>query len=372
MMHPQFDPGFSTQAMTRLLSPAARVAAMCAFEAALARACADAGVAPPEVAERIAAACEAGIGDPDAVLTEGWEQGTPVLPLLSRLRNRLDEETAAWLHHGATTQDVVDTAMVLQARDGLAAIRTDLVALARDLRALAIEHRDRPTPGWTFLQPAVPTTTGRRAVGWLAPVVAHLRGLRQQAELLPVQLGGPSGTLDALGDAGIPVMERLASCLGLRAPDLPWHTDRTLVHALVDGLAATGRTMGRIGTDLALLAHHGVARMRAGSSSSMPGKSNPIDATRAVAAAEVGDAVAGVVARGRHELERGVGGWHAEWFAVPVVFHATAAAVEALGRAVATLEVIDPAPDAGAEGPTPASSAFVDRVVATCDTELDR
>lgn len=371
MTLPRFDPGFSTDAMVRAFSPRAQVDAMCRFEAALARASGDLGILPSEVADRIAATCDAGVADPDAVLVEGWREGTPVLPLLARLREHLDEEAAGWLHHGATTQDVVDTAMVLQARMGLDALRTDLVALAGDLRTLAVEHRDTPAAAWTFLQPAVPTTMGRRVAGWLDAVVTHLVDLREVAAGLPVQLGGPSGTLDALGEHAVDMMDAVAARLELRSPGLPWHTDRTVVATMVGVLERTARTVATLGTDLALLAHDGVVRMRAGGSSSMPGKRNPIDATRAVAATEACAGVASIVTRGRpHELERGVGGWHAEWLAVPLVFHTAGAAVEALGRAVASLAVVGDARGAG--GPTPAAGVFVDRAVAACDAELAR
>lgn len=371
MTGPQLDPGFSTPVMTALLAPEARVAAMCRFEAALARASAEAGVVPSEVAERIVGVCEDGVVDPDAVLTEGWEHGTPVLPLLARMRSRLDGEAAGWLHHGATTQDVVDTAMVLQAREAVMALRTDLLGLGWDLRTLTLAHRDRPAPAWTFLQPAVPTTLGRRMAGWLDAVSAHLRDLREAVVDLPVQLGGPSGTLDALGDDGVAVMEGVARDLGLRAPALPWHTDRTVVARLVGTVQRTARTMARIAGDLVLLAHHGSVRMRAGLSTSMPEKRNPIDAIRAIAAAEACGGAASIVTQGRaHELERGAGGWHAEWIAVPLVLHTAAAAVAATAAAVASLEVLgDPTvPD----GPTPATAAFVDRAVAAFDEEARR
>lgn len=370
MTLPTYDPGFSTDALTAVFSPAARVAAMCGVEAALARAGARAGVVPEEAARRIAAACADDVGDPEALLRDGWEDGTPVLPLLAHLRSRLDDEAADWLHHGATTQDVVDTAAMLQARDGLAAIRSDLVALARDLREVVEGHRTTPAEGWTFLQPAVATTVGRRAAGWLAPVVEHVRALREHASALPVQLGGPTGTLDALGEHAPAVVDGFADELGLVAPLLPWHTDRTVVDRVVASLQRVARTAATIGTDLVLLAHDGAVRMRAGGSSSMPGKRNPIDAARAIAAAEACHGVATIVTAGRpHELERGVGGWHAEWFAVPLTFRTAGAAVEAVGRAVATLEVVT---DGGAPATTPANEAAIDRVLAACDEELRR
>jgi 3-carboxy-cis,cis-muconate cycloisomerase len=370
MTLPTLDPGFSTEAMARAFGAEARVRAMCRVEEALARAGAKGGTVPADAAQRVAEACRAGVDDPGAVLARGWEDGTPVLPLLAELRARLSEEDAGWLHHGATSQDVVDTALVLQAREGLDAVRADLVGLAIALRAVATAHRDTPARAWTLLQEAVPTTVGRRTAGWLSPVVTHLVDLRELRSALPVQLGGPSGTLDALGERGLDVVEALATELGLAVPLLPWHTDRTVVATLVGALQRAARTMATIGTDLALLAHDGAVRMRAGGSSSMPGKRNPIDATRAVAAAEVCGGAAEVITRGRpHELERGVGGWHAEWAAVPLVFHTAGAAVEATRRAVESLEVVGPGGDGG---PTPAAGAFVDRVVAACDAEVAR
>lgn len=370
MSAPTVDPGFSTDAMTAVFAPGARVAAMCRFEAALARASTAAGILDGLVADRVVAACEAGVADPADVLVAGWEDGTPVLPLLARLRGRLDDEAAAALHHGATSQDVVDTGTVLQVRAGLAALRADLAGLAADLRAVCVTHRDTPAAAWTFLQPAVPTTVGRRAAGWLAPVVAHLATLRRLDAGLPVQLGGPSGTLDALGASGPAVVAAVADELGLVVPLVAWHTDRTVVAEVVAAVERAARTAATIGTDLALLAHDGAVRMRPGGSSSMPGKRNPIDATRAVAAAEACSGVAAVITHGRpHELERGVGGWHAEWFAVPLAFQTAAAAVEAVGRAVATLVVVT---EGGTAGPTPAAVDAVDRVVAACDEELAR
>ena len=366
MTSPTFDPGFSTSAMAEVVGPAARVAAMCRVEAALATGSADAGAVDRDVAERIVAACDKPIADPEAVLADGWETGTPVLPLLDLLRGRLDDEAAAWLHHGATTQDVVDTAAMLCARDGLAVLRRGLGEVARPLRQVAMDHRDTPAPGWTFLQPAVPVTVGLRAARWLSPVVAHVEAIDAVLVDLPLQLGGPTGTLAALGDRGLDVAARMADHLRLRLPALPWHTDRTPVAEAVGLFERIARTMATIGTDLSLLAHDGAVRMRAGGSSSMPGKRNPIDAIRAIAAAEACAGAASVVTRGRpHELERGVGGWHAEWWALPMALQTCGAAVEAIGRAVDTLEVM---PGEVADGgPTPASGAFVDRVVAECD-----
>ena len=372
MTTPTFDPGFSTEAMAAVLAPAARVEAICRFEAALAAASADHGVVPREIAERIVAACTDPVHDPGTVLAEGWARGTPVMPLLERLRARLDDEAARWLHHGATTQDVVDTALMLQLSEALAALRVDLVRVAHALRSIAVGHRDTPAAAWTFLQPAVPTTVGRRAAGWLQPVVTHLAQLRVLQAGLPLQLGGAAGTLDGFGDDGIGIVASVAERLGLVATTLPWHTDRTPITTVVAALERVARTMAKVGIDIGLLAHDGAATTRAGGSTSMPGKRNPIDAIRAIAAAEACSGAASIVLRGKpHELERGLGGWHAEWLAVPLVLHTVAAAVEATADAVGSLEIIESS-GTPTDGPTPGIAAMVDRVVADCDEELSR
>lgn len=368
MSAPTFDPGFTTPAMAAVFSPAARVRAMCRFEAALATANAAHGLVTESVAQQVVEACSADVPDPDTVVADGWEVGTPVLPLLDRLRADLPAEAADALHRGATTQDVVDSAMMLQAHDALGLLYAGMVDLGARLAAVADEHRATPASGWTFLQPAVPVTLGLRAATWLSPLVDHARACRERRAALPVQLGGPTGTLPALGGQALTVVEDVADRLGLVVPRLPWHTDRTPVAELVGLLGRVGRTMATIGQDLALLAHHGVVTMRAGGSSSMPDKRNPVDAIRAVAAADACAGAVAIVTGGRsHELERGVGGWHAEWLAVPLAFHACAAAVEATTRAAATA-TWHPEEDVDG-GPTPASRAFVDRVLADWQAE---
>lgn len=362
MTTPTFDPGFTTDAMAAVFSPAARVRAMCRFESALAAAHVAHGLIDEATGDRIAEACATDVDDPDGVLAEGWEAGTPVLPLLERLRAELPDADRDALHHGATTQDVVDTATMLQARHALELLHDGLVELGGHLAGVADEHRDTPASAWTFLQPAVPVTLGLRAATWLSPLVDHVREAREHRHDLPLQLGGPTGTLPDLGDAAPRVVDDVAHRLGLAVPRLPWHTDRTPVAVLAGLLGRIARTMATIGQDLALLAHHGMVTMRAGGSSSMPGKRNPVDAVRAVAAADACAGMVAIVTGGRpHELERAVGGWHAEWLAVPLAFQTCAAAVEAVGRAVESAQW-HPEPDVE-DGPTPASAASVARVL---------
>lgn len=340
---PAFDPGFSTDDMTQVFSAEARVQSMCKFEAALAAAGADAGVVPAEIAAEIERACAAQVSDAGRrVLAEGWQTGSPVIVLLSQLRDKLSPEAGALIHHGATTQDVVDSALMIQIRAGLQLLDAGLVQVASTLRDVAFEHRATPMTGRTFLQHAVPTTFGLRVAQWLEPIIRQLPALRSTSDSLPVQLGGPVGNQATLGAHAATVTGGLAERLGLVVPLLPWHTDRSRLAEVVALVTAISSSMAKIGTDLTLLSQSevGEVRTRPGGSSSMPHKRNPIDPMRAVAAARVCAATAHVVtAASPHELERSIGSWHAEWFAVPVVFQTAGAAVEAIGVATRSMEV---------------------------------
>jgi 3-carboxy-cis,cis-muconate cycloisomerase len=333
------DPGFSTHSMSACFSSRARVRALLDVEAALALASADTGVLAPELAEEIAHVCATIDVDADDVLSDGWERGTPVLSLLDVVRPALSPEAAALISHGATTQDIVDTGMQLQIRSALGLIEADLTRLADRLVALAIEHRATPMIGRTFLQHARPTTFGLRTAQWLDPVVSHLVAVRAAQSDCAIQLGGPVGTLDELGlGAGA----RLAARLDLIEPVTPWHGDRTRIAGVVALIVQLSRTMAKIATDIAILSSSDIAevRMREGGSSSMAGKRNPIDSVRANAAADACVGAASSVAAARPiELERGIGGWHVEWFTIPIVFMTGAAALDAIVRAIESLEV---------------------------------
>ncbi|HSK07389.1 MAG TPA: lyase family protein, partial [Acidimicrobiia bacterium] len=323
--------------------------------------------APAESAQRVADACSAPVTDPEAVLAGAWSEGTPLIPLLAEIRARVSEDDARWLHHGATTQDVVDTAAMIQVDQALGILDAALVALARLLARLTIEHRDQPQMGRTFLQHARVSTFGFRTATWLDPVLRHLGELRESRAELVVQLGGPVGDLAPYGERGIEVMEALASHLGLGSPGIAWHSDRSRVAALVASLQRCAGTMARIGADVALLASGDIAEVRArpGASSSMTGKQNPIDAIRAVAAAEACTGAASMIVAARSpELDRGVGGWHVEWLALPLVFETTAASVEAMTTCLRSLQV-DSVQMTSRAGAAPVlDPRLIDRVVA--------
>ena len=338
---PTFDPGFTTVAMTGVFSPATRVAAMLEVEGALAMAQATAGLVPGSAAAAIVKASASLRLDADALLASAWDVGTPTLPLVEALRGALDPESARWVHHGATTQDIVDTALVLQARRGLDALAPDLVRMGSRCRALAFAHRSTPVEGRTFLQPAAVTTFGRRAAGWWVLVDEAARRVAEARASLPVQIGGPVGQLAGFGAHAGAVRAELARALGLRLPAASWHADRQPMRDLVSALGCATAATAKVALDVVLLAQAEIAevRVRGGRSSSMPHKSNPIDAMRALAAAEASDGVASIVSRGSPQaLERGFGAWHAEAFAIPLVFHTTAAALEAAAHCLGSLE----------------------------------
>ena len=362
------DPGFTTPEMAAVFTPAARVAAMQEFEAALAMALADVGLVDGEIAETVAAACQVPVEDAEAVLAATWSEGTPLLPLLELIRSRLPEDRAQWVHHGATTQDTVDTATMLRARQGLDILEAGLVAVAGQMARLTAAHRDQPQMGRTFLQHARPTTFGLTVASWLDTTLTHVSDLRQMRAGLVIQLGGPVGNLAEYGDKAVEVTSALAERLGLSSPDLPWHSDRSRIASLAGALERVARTMARIGIDIALLSSTDVGEItvRGGASSSMAGKQNPIDAVRAVAAAELCTAAATAITGGRlNELERGIGGWHAEWAALPLVFQTSAATVEAMTSCLAGLEVIPDVMGATVDTPPEIDTRLIDRVLHT-------
>jgi len=340
---------------------------MMKFEAALALALAETGLVPGEDAEAVAEACRIPITDPAAVVAATWSHGTPMVPLLAEIKGRLSDQQAQWLHYGTTTQDVLDTATMLLAGEALELLDSALDSLAGQLAGLVREHRDQPQMGRTFLQHARPTTFGMTVVGWLEPTVRHISELRKARSDLVVQLGGPVGNLAAYGDKGAAVANALAARLELATPALPWHSDRSRVAALASALQRCARTMARMGLDIALLASSDIAEItvRPGGSSSMSEKRNPIDAIRAVAAAELATAGAGMITGARvSELDRGIGGWHAEWVGLPLVFQATAATVEAMTDCLGSAEVDRGRMSALVTEAVPIDQGLIERVLA--------
>ena len=310
-------------------------------EVALAIAQGRLGVIPQDAADAIAKAAPSVPIDRDVLKHEAENVGYPILGLVRQLSAKLGE-AGRYVHWGATTQDIVDTAMQLQIRDAIGIIAEDLRAIDERLATLARQHRATAMIGRTFLQHARPTTFGMRAALWLDAVTSCLEDLEGVRAACSLQLGGPVGVFDGLGGRADEVAELVATSLGLRRPDASWHGDRSRVAAACSAIARAARCMAKIATDVALLASSEIAEItvRAGASSSMVGKRNPFDAVRTIACADACAGLVATVAGARPiELERGIGGWHVEWFAVPLVFTTAAASTATMRACLDSLDV---------------------------------
>lgn len=341
------DALFTTPEMSAVFSAEAHVRGMLTFEAALARAEASAGVIPAAAASAIAAACRVGLFDVPGLWRAAANAGTPAIPLVQALTALVAGDARGFVHWGATSQDAIDSALMLQARAGLDLLEEGLLDLAAACAALAERHRHTLMAGRTLLQQALPITFGLKAARWLALACRQVRALRAaRDQALAVQFGGAAGTLAALGDQGTRVTDLLAAELGLPVPDLPWHTERDRVATIAATLGIIAGGMAKIAGDLALLAQTEVGEVAEaaapgkGGSSTLPQKRNPVDAMLALAAARLAIGLVPVVLSAMvQEQERAVGGWQAEWSALPDLFRATACAVARAGAAVAGLEV---------------------------------
>jgi 3-carboxy-cis,cis-muconate cycloisomerase len=330
-----------------------RLQAMLDFEAALAAAEAGLGVIPAEAAATIAAHCRVDQLDLEGFADEAARAGNLAIPLVKRLTARVaatDREAARFVHWGATSQDAIDTGLVLQLRSALDAITAELTRLADGLAALAAAHRHTVLAGRTWLQQALPITFGLKAAGWLDAVERHRQRLAAlRPRLFVLQFGGAAGSLASLGERGLAVAAALAGELELGLPDLPWHGQRDRFAELGALLGLITGTLGKIARDLSLLMQTEVgeafeqAGAGRGGSSTMPHKRNPVTAAAVLAAAArapglVATLMAGMV----QEHERGLGGWHAEWIVLPELVILTAGALDQTADAIAGLE-LDPA-----------------------------
>ena len=294
--------------------------AMLDFEVALARALAGAGIATDTAAAEIADAADAATFDLAAIGSAAAGSAALVPATLSQLRARLGDEAAAHLHQGATTQDVVDTALMLVAKRALAPMIDELAEAGDACAQLADRHRTSLVPGRTLLQQALPLTFGLKAATWLTGLDGARRQLSDvRRNVLAVQFGGAVGTLAALGDRGPEVAAGIAAELGLADPLLPWHTQRLRPARLACALGAALGVMGKIGRDVTLLAQTEVAEAveggeGRGGSSTMPHKRNPAGAVIVVACAHRAPGlVATILSAMVQEHERAAGAWQSEW-----------------------------------------------------------
>ncbi len=338
---------FSTTQMSAAFSSEAHVRGLLAFEAALAHAEARAGIIPREAADSISAYCRVELFDVAAIYRETVSAGTPAIPLVRMLTAHVEGEARKYVHWGATSQDAIDTALMLQIRDGLDFLVEGLLDICASCAALAEQHRGTLMVGRTLLQQALPITFGLKAARWLAFALRQVHSLREHRNrTLAVQLGGAAGTLAAFGDKGLQVLQLLAEELLLPVPDLPWHTERDRIAEIATALGVLAGAMAKIAEDVVLLAQTEVGEVSEGAapgkggSSAMPQKHNPVDATAAIASARLAvGAVPVILAAMAQEHERAAGGWQAEWAAIPDLFRFTASAVERVRGAVGNLQV---------------------------------
>ena len=335
---------FSTPAMDHALSDETRQLDLLRFEAALARAEATLGVIPADAMSAIQGAC--GAAFPESELAKGIsDSGNIAIPLVGALTRRVaatDANAARYVHWGATSQDALDTALVLFVRRAMSALDRD--GLESTLATMAHEQRSAVLAGRTWLQQAVPTTLGLKAAGWLDAASRAGRRVEQAARGLEVvQLGGAAGTLASLGEKGPAVIHALAQELGLEAADLPWHTARDRVVDLGCALGVYIGVLGKIARDVSLLLQSEIGELTLGAgggSSAMPQKKNPVGCAVALAAAtRAPGLVATLLSAMTQEHERGLGNWLAEWETLPELFRMTAGA---LARMTETLHDVTP------------------------------
>jgi 3-carboxy-cis,cis-muconate cycloisomerase len=344
---------FGDENVAAHFSDETRLQMMLDVEVALAEAEAAVGVIPPAAVAAIRSAAKAELYDRTAIAAEAVHAGNIALPIVRHLTVRvaaIDAASARYVHWGATSQDILDTGLVLQLRAAGPVVLEHYDRAARAAADLARRHATVPMAGRTWLQQATPITFGLKAAGWLDALLrvrAHLAAALD--ETLVLQLGGASGTLASLGAHGPAVTEALAAALGLRVPDMPWHAHRDRLAHLAAMLGVAAGTGGKIARDVSLLAQTEVAEAfestpdGRGGSSTMPQKRNPVSSSVALAAAvRAPGLVATLLASMVQEHERGLGGWQAEWEVLPELVAVVAGGARALADALQGL-VIDPA-----------------------------
>ncbi|MFF8097404.1 3-carboxy-cis,cis-muconate cycloisomerase [Streptomyces sp. NPDC016675] len=314
-------PGWAGSPAAEATGDRAWLRALLDAEAALTRAQAGLGLAPAEAASAVTAAADPAGFDARSLAERARGGGNPVIPLVADLTRAVGEEYGPYVHRGATSQDILDSAAMLVAARTLDLLLPDLARTERALARLAAEHRDTAMPGRTLTQHAVPTTFGLKAAGWRALVLDARDRVTSVRDALPAQLGGAAGTLAAFGAYGAPDPTALPAAyareLGLEEPLLPWHALRTPVADLAGCLAFTAGALGKIAADVLTLSRTELGEVVEGSgggSSAMPHKANPVRATLIAAAARRAPQLAATLYGSlAAEDERPAGAWHAEW-----------------------------------------------------------
>jgi len=345
-----FDAYFTQPAMREVFSDHGRVQGMLDFEAALARAEASIGLIPAEVVADIEAACRAELFDFDELAIAVVNAGNSAIPLVKALgkqiaaRNRVAER---YVHMGATSQDAMDSGLILQLRQAVQLLEIDLGNLADSLAQQARRYALTPLAGRTWLQQATPVTLGMKIAGWLGAVTRHRQRLMEiKPRLLSLQFGGASGTLAALGDQGFAVAEALARDLQLTLPEQPWHTHRDRLVEFASLLGMIAGSLGKVGRDISLLMQTEVGELfepaaaGKGGSSTMPHKRNPVGAAVMIGASvRAPGLVATMFAAMAQEHERSLGLWHAEWETLPELCCLVSGSLQQALQVIPELEV---------------------------------
>ncbi|MBS7415076.1 3-carboxy-cis,cis-muconate cycloisomerase [Pseudomonas syringae] len=323
-----FDAYFMQPEMREIFSDEGRVQGMLDFEAALARAQARVGLIPPEVVADIELSCDARLFDFDALAIAIGSAGNSAIPLVKALGKQIaarSAEAERYVHMGATSQDVMDSGLVLQLRRAIALLERDLTRLADAMAEQAQRYACTPLAGRTWLQQATPVTLGMKIAGWLGAVTRHRQRLNEiKPRLLCLQFGGASGSLAALGDQAFSVAEALADELQLALPEQPWHTQRDRLVEFAGLLGLIAGSLGKLGRDVSLLMQTEVGEVfepsapGKGGSSTMPHKRNPVGAAVMISTAtRAPGLVATMLSAMPQEHERSLGLWHAEWETLP-------------------------------------------------------
>ncbi|MDE3187063.1 MAG: 3-carboxy-cis,cis-muconate cycloisomerase [Acidobacteriota bacterium] len=333
------SPLFSTPEMDRVFSVAHQLRQMTRFEWALSAALESAGLAHAGAGAAIEPFLDAAFVDVPSLFLEARQAGNLAIPFVRQLtaavRER-HEEAARSVHFGATSQDVLDTALVLQMREAIALILADIAELDKSLTRQVRAHAGTILAGRTWLQDGPPVTLGLKIAGWLAALRRHRQRLEAVAtRALVLQFGGAVGTLAALGSDGAAVSAAVAQKLELQEAELPWHTHRDNLVEVAAALGMLAGTLGKVARDVSLLMQTEVAEVLEpgaegrGGSSTMPHKRNPVaSAVILAAAARIPGLVSTLLAAMTQEHERGVGNWQAEWEVYPEIFRLTAAALD--------------------------------------------
>ncbi len=331
-----FEKLFSTAEIASIFSDERYLANMLLFELELAKAQADLDIIPREAAEQISSSIVSFTPD-IAKLSDATEKSSiPTIELLKQLREHVGGEAASFIHWGATSQDVMDTAVVLQIKDAIELLEASLNDCVFQLVNLAEKHKLSIMSGRTHSQQALVITFGFKVANWLAPLLRHKERLTElKKRVVILQFGGAVGTLASLADTGIAVQEKLAKNLGLGLALMPWHSQRDSFAELASWLSLVTGSLAKMAQDIILLVQSEIGELKEsndpsrGGSSTMPQKSNPIQSELIITAArQNAQLLASMHNALIQEHERGTHGWQLEWLALPQMFHLSASALK--------------------------------------------